>query len=186
MPDITSDLDLVSRFLDGDDTAARTVVELIDKALTHWSRRFGSEIDDIRSDVNYKLLLSLREGAFEFKSSLKTYINRLANHTCIDYWRYQKRVKLTDINNMDLAAKELDPEQQMEKSQFARLLFRVLRTLPRECIQLWRMNLQEGLTCDQIGSKLGQTGAYIRRKLWLCREKAKDFRDKILHSDKQL
>ena len=179
-----ADAKTVKGFLSGDREAAKQVDAYIDAAYRTWRDRFGYESDDIRSDILFKLYNSLQNKQFRFGSSLATYINRIVNHTCVDYWRFNQRVRTEDLESVNLTSADPNAEQKLEKKQLAKIIFRVLRLVPRECLRLWRWHLKEGLTCGQIGEKLGKSEGNIRRQLWACREKAREFREKMIARDK--
>ncbi len=174
----------VSDYLSGNRQANQLIEKYIQSAFNSWKRKFGFETDDILSDIRYKIFLSLKENKFSYQSKLETYINRIVNHTCIDYVRFNKRFTATEFEELNLTSKELNPEEQLEKRQYAKLAFRVLRQLPKECIMLWRMHLKKELNCREIGDILGKKEGNIRRRLWACRQAAKEIREKLLKKDK--
>lgn len=177
---------MVDGYLGGDTDAVAVIDNYIDGAFSVWRHRFGYETDDIKSDVRFKLIKSLRDGQFEYRSALKTFISRIVSHTCIDYLRFSRRFSPDDISDMDLESANESVELAMEKRQFGRLLFRVLRQLPRKCIELWRMHMKEGLRCREIGDRLGKTEGNVRRQLWECRTKAREIRELLEKRDKPL
>jgi len=184
MSTVDEDRRLAHSYIEGDSAAFRTVEKYIDSAFSTWQRKMAGEKDDIKSDVHYKLLISLRRSEFGFQASLRTYVSRIVNHTCIDYLRFRKKFSDTDIDNLNLPDQVLSEEEQLEKRQLSRVVFRVLRLVPRQCLQLWRMNLKQGLTCAKIGQIMGMSEGNIRRRLWVCRQKAKEIREKVLRNDK--
>jgi RNA polymerase sigma factor (sigma-70 family) len=175
---------LVDGYLRGDQRAVDAVDEYIRAALTTWQRKLGADTNEIESDVHYKLLISLRRGEFGFRATLRTFVSRIVNHTCIDFLRYEKKFSRNPVEEINPADPAASQEDLLEKKQAARLLFRALRLLPRECIQLWRMRLQRGMSCAEIGEIYQKTEGNIRRRLWDCRQKAKAIREKLLKRDK--
>lgn len=180
------DLKLIDGFLNNNIVAYNKVEEFVDTALLSWRGRFGYQTDDIKSDVIYKLLKSLTRGDYSQKSSLKAYIGGTVNHTCIDYFRYNQRFTDDELSELRLPSLEPTPEEAIEKKQLARLIFRVFRLIPRECRKMWRMYLKEDKNCREIGEALGKAEGNIRRRLWECRKKAREIREKILKNDKLL
>jgi RNA polymerase sigma factor (sigma-70 family) len=186
MNDFSSDKRLVTAYLSGKGEGVEEVSRYIAAAFAVWRRRMSAFEQDVTSDVHLKLIQSLRGDRFAYQASLRTFVSRIVSHTCIDYLRYQAR--FADVVPDDLALKEtaLNPEESLEFRQTARLSFRALRLVPKECRQLWRMHLKEGLTCGEIGKQMGKSEGNIRRRLWACRETAKEIREKILKRDKRL
>jgi RNA polymerase sigma factor (sigma-70 family) len=182
----SSDKKLAAAYLSGKCEAAEEISRFISSAFSVWRRRLSGIEEDISSDVHLKLLQTLQRDGFAYEASLKTFISRIVSHTCIDYLRYQD--KFADVAPEDLALPDtgLNPQQLLEFRQTARLSFRVLRLVPKECLQLWRMQLKDGLNCREIGVKLEKSEGNIRRRMWACRESAKEIREKILLKDKHL
>jgi RNA polymerase sigma factor (sigma-70 family) len=182
----SSDKKLVAAYLGGKCEAAEEISHYIASAFSSWRRKLSGIEEDISSDVHLKLLQILQGNRFAYEASLKTFVSRIVSHTCIDYLRYQD--KFADVAPEDLALPDtgLNPQELLEFRQTARLSFRVLRLVPKECLQLWRMHLKQGLTCGEIGKTVGKSEGNIRRRLWACRESAKEIREKILLKDKRL
>jgi RNA polymerase sigma-70 factor (ECF subfamily) len=181
-----NDAELIDGFLAGKRSSMDQIMQIIDSAISYWSSRLGYQVEDVKSDVLYKLYNSLQRNEFHSESSLKTYISGIVCHTCIDLLRFNKRFVETEIDDLDIPASFLNAEQELEKKQALRLAFRVYRLLPKQCRQIWRMYLKNGLKCIEMGKILGKSEGNIRRQLWACREMAKKLKDKILKRDKLL
>lgn len=180
------DAKTVAGFLAGEKADYEQAIHYIQTAFRSWQGKFGYETDDILSDVQYKLLLLLRNDRFEYRSNLKTFIKQIVDHTCIDYLRYRQRVNIDSTEPDTLLSQDRSPEEELEDKESIRLSFRVIRLLSKECRQLWRMHLQQGLKYRQIGEILDLTEGNVRRKLWSCREKARKIRKKISKNDKRI
>jgi RNA polymerase sigma factor (sigma-70 family) len=179
-----ADPETVAAFLADDQGAAKAIETHIRAVFRHWQGRFGYETDDILSDVWLELLESLRRGDFKYQSGLKPYIRQIVNHTCIDYLRFRQRVKIVDVDTIDFKDKHSNAEEDLARRQEASIAFRVLRRMPEECRRMWRMKLQQGMSCREIGEILKKTEGNIRRRLWACREEARKIREKITRKDK--
>jgi len=181
----TNDSQTVKNYLSGNKEANQLIDKYIQTAFSRWQHKFGFETDDIISDVRFKIFVSLKNGDFRSDAKLETYINRIVNHTCIDMKRYTKKFTSNEIFDI-LPTHLFNPEKETELKQVARLVFRVLRQLPRECITMWRMHLYQNMNYSEIGKTMGKSEGNIRRRIWACRETAKEFRGKILKKDKHL
>jgi RNA polymerase sigma factor (sigma-70 family) len=180
-----SDIELVEGYLAGHSNANRFVEDCIEIAFRSWRDRFGYQTDDILSDARYKLYLSLNRGDFAGKASLRAYISGIVRHTCLDYYRAQKRIEKVDIEECPLADSSLSAQEGMEKREAAMLYFRVLRLVPKECLELFKLKLREGLRCSAIGERLGKLEVNIRGKLMKCRRKAREIREKLQKKEKR-
>jgi len=181
-----SDLELVEGYLAGRNDANRYVEDCIAVAFRSWRDRFGYQIDDILSDTRYKLYLSLNRGDFAGKASLRAYISGIVRHTCLDYFRAQKRIEKVDIDEYPIADNTLSAQEELEKREEAMLNFRILRLVPKECLKLWKLQLREGLRSRAIGEKLGKSEVNIRGILMKCRQKAREIRKKLLNKKQRL
>jgi RNA polymerase sigma factor (sigma-70 family) len=179
-----TDLKMVEGYLAGDKSANDYVEACIEGAFLSWRHRFGYQTDDILSDSRYKLYISLKQGEFAQKSSLKTYISGIVRHTCLDYYRAQKRFERVDIDDNPLIDPALSAEDKLKQRETAFLNFRVLRLVSRDCLNLWRMQLKEGLRSRAIGERLGKSEVSVRGQLMKCRQKARDIRKNLLKTGK--
>lgn len=170
---------LIKKYLAGDIRASRIIEEIVDIGLNSWRGRLGLFVHDARSDILYKLYQIFLKGEFEHRSGIKTYISRIVQNTCIDYFRKARKFVDTPPEDLELPSKLFNPEKDYRKKELAKFLFRLLRRLPRECISLWRMRLQDNLSCREIAEKMKISEENVRWKLWSCREKAKEIREKM-------
>lgn len=182
----SEDVKLAKDFLAGEAAAVEQVNGYIEMLFRTWAGKFGYEKDDIISDVRYKLYISLSKNEFEFRAGLRTFIKQIVDHTSIDYLRFRKRVETVDPDEAGLIDGSPSAEETMIRRDAAKLIYRVLRLVPRECLALWRMRLKRGLSCAEIGAELGKSEGNIRRKLWACRESAKEIREKLIKKNKLL
>ncbi len=182
------DSGIVDGFIRGEPEAVRRTTIYIERALSPWRDRLGYQADDVRSDASEELRVALCREQFRNDASLRTYIARIVSHTAIDYLRYNRRFVDGDGDAVFelLPAKLPNPEQALERKQLHRLLWRVVRRLPAECIKLLRMHYRDGLTCGEIGQVIQKKEDRVRRRLWECREEAKSIREKLLIPDKRL
>jgi RNA polymerase sigma factor (sigma-70 family) len=181
-----NDAELIDGFLAGKRSSMDQIMQIIDSVISHWSSRLGYQVEDVKSDVIYKLYNSLNRDEFHFESSLKTYISGIVCHTSIDIVRFNKRFTNAELEELELPFEKPNAEQLLDKKQTITVAFRVFRLLPKQCRQLWRMHLKNGLKCLEMGKILGKSEGNIRRQLWACREMAKKLREKILKKDKLL
>ena len=172
-----ADSQIAIGYLAGERHAARVIDDHIEHAFRRWSHRFGFETADILSDCRYKIYISLRRNEFAYEASLGTYINRIVNHTCIDYIRFRNRVTAVDLNDVALVDEAETADQEVDRKERGQLLVRVLRMLPRECITLWRMSLNKGLKYREIAELVGKSEKNVRRRMWECRDTARKYRD---------
>ena len=185
MASLKSDIDIIERYLSGDRKTNDYIEGCINVAFRPWRERFDWQRDDIISDTRYKLYISLKHGDFAQKSSLRTYISGILRHTCLDYYRAVERIEKVSIDEYPQVDESISAEDKLEKRQVAMLNFRVLRLVPRECLELWKLRLREGLKCRAIGKRLGKSEVNVRGKLMKCRQKTREIREKLQKKEKR-
>jgi RNA polymerase sigma factor (sigma-70 family) len=180
---------LIESFLRGEKDAFLQVQSLISKLFSKWRDDFGknsAEADDVKDDVLFKLLSSLRKGEFRGDSKLSTFVSSIVSNTCISHIRFRKRFIDTEPSTMPLQDNAKSPEQILEEKQHSKLNWRALRRAPKECIKLWHMQLRDRMSCKEIGDKLHRSESAIKWKLWDCRRRVSEIRKRLKKKDKPL
>jgi len=167
------DHSLVSGYLKGEGRAHQAVEGHIEAAFGVWRHRVGYEADDILSDIHYKLLLSLRRGDFQYRSSLKTFINRIVNHTCVDYVRFNRRFASSPVEDLPLVDESPGPDEEFDRREQLKLLLKVMRQVPKECLRLFYLHYRKRTGYKEIGEQMGISEGNARRRTWACREAAR-------------
>ncbi|MCI0486684.1 MAG: sigma-70 family RNA polymerase sigma factor [Blastocatellia bacterium] len=177
----TGDEKIIARFLEGESEAVCLIDEWINRAASPFHRRLSSEWEDLLQAVRLQVTRLLHQGAFRGDSSLKTYIWRVTNHTCIDHIRAQERLRLVDLD--DLSEREAPPAgsplERFLYKESEQILLQVLEEMPAECRKLWAMIL-EGRSYKEMGQKLGMTEGALRVKVMRCRKKAVEVRNQLI------
>ena len=176
---------LVESFLAGRKHEYQTIRKWVCQVVKLNSWGLNKYYDDITQDVLLKLHNNLKEKKFEFAASLKTYVYRIAKYTCIDYLRKhsskeQKETELVEIRSSD------DPEEEMQKKEERRILWRIYRLMPVECRELWKMIFYENLSYLQIAQKLDIKEGTVKSRFARCKEKAIALRKKLTEKKEPL
>lgn len=172
------DRGLVEGFLAGRKHEYQTISKWISQVVKLNSWGLNKYSDDITQDVLLKLHNNLKENKFEFASSLKTYVYRITKFTCIDYLRKysskeQKETELIEIRSND------DPEEEMEKKEERKILWRIYRLSSVECRELWKMIFWENLPYQQIAQRLNIQEGTVKSRFARCKEKAVQIRNNL-------
>lgn len=180
--DSLSDSTLVRGYVDGDAAAHTAVDGWIHSAASSFRRRLARSWEDLLQDLHLEVFRLLRDGKFEGGSSLKTYVWRVVQHTCLDYCRAQARNREDEMGDPDA----LDRLGSRSAHQGARtadrdLLLRVLEEVGDDCRRLWRM-VTEGWSYREMSEELGATAGALRVRVLRCRKKALEVRDRLLRN----
>ncbi len=78
-------------FLRGDPAALRAVDAWVEAVLRRFPSVAASEPEDVRQEVRIRVFRNLSRGVFDGRSSLRTYVHRIAMNVCIDCVRRANR-----------------------------------------------------------------------------------------------
>ncbi len=175
-----SDSDIIEAYLSGRKWAVDRVDQGIRKAFSSWQERLGKHRDDIRSDVHFKLLKSLRKEGFALEKGLMAFVSGIVRHTCLDYHKAIRRFAQVDIGDIPILDGRPNPHQQMEKNEIGWLYFRTLRQMSKQCLKLFRAIYHDGLKPGEIAARDGEPAVRVRVRLNKCRATARRIRDQLL------
>lgn len=164
---------VADRYLQGDREAVALVDGWIARAASPYRARLLSQWDDLLQAIRIEVMRLLRNGAFRAESSLKTYLWRVVNNTCLDHLRAQTRVVWTTVDVIDDVVPSTSPSplSQVLQKESAQMLLQVLGQMPAECRQLWGLIL-EGHSYKAISDRLATSEGALRVRALRCRRKA--------------
>ena len=177
----TPEAEVVRRAQGGDEAAFRQIVE------RHRSKVFSiiygivrnrNDAEDIAQQVFTKIYFSLK--GFDFRSSLITWVYKIAVNECYDYLRKQKVRKLvyeSDLGEDDARSLENSP-MVVEKAPSASatverrdFLMKLLEKVSEEERLLLIQKEVEGLTVEELARMTGLNENTIKVKLFRARQK---------------
>jgi RNA polymerase sigma factor (sigma-70 family) len=144
------------------------------QAFIHWLGKKGSQQEDAKDifqDGLSHLMVNIREGKFQGKSSLKTYLFRI----CANLWntKFKRSQKLAEIKS-DLPLSEetaVSPEEMMLYKEQEILLSAVLSQIGKSCkkvLGLWSLSYSMNEIAQQMGYK---SEGMARKKKYECFKK---------------
>lgn len=178
---------LVESFLSGDERAFDEIVTgHQDAVYTLCVRMVGNPEDagDCAQEVFIKVYRNIKE--FRFKSSLATWIFRIAVNTCRNYLasaghRAGERTLRLDSEpspgavSEDFAADStFDPEIQFERKEMESVIMRSIDSLPEVQRELVILRDMEGRSYDEISRITGLRDGTIKSKLARARQKLRE------------
>ncbi len=178
-PTSSRDSDLVQLFLVGDGEAIREVDTWISQAAWSFRQRLSEDWEDILQEIRLELTRLLRRGSFRGDSSLKTYLWRVVNHTCIDRLRRRSRWRWQGLDDLDHRGVLAEGARQGVRNEFRDLMLRVVSQTSKDCHKLWQLVL-EGYSYREMSQQLGVSEATLRVRVLRCRKKAVAVRDNLL------
>ena len=176
---VNDDQEIVAGFLRGDTDAIGAVDGWISRAAWPYQRRLANRWDDVLQDIRLEITRLLSQGKFRGESSLRTYLWRVINHTCLDQIRAEGKRQWTDLEEIEKGTGGPVADPGPARQEDRDLLWRVLEQMSRDCREMWRMILA-GFSYRDISLRLGVAEGTLRVRALRCREKALALRAELL------
>lgn len=173
------DQEIVAGFLRGDTDAIGAVDGWISRAAWPYQRRLAHRWDDVLQDVRLEITRLLSQGKFRGESSLRTYLWRVINHTCLDQIRSESKRQWTDLEEVEKGPGGILFDPAPARQEDRDLLWRVLERVSGDCREMWRMILA-GHSYREMSLRLGVAEGTLRVRALRCREKALALRAELL------
>jgi RNA polymerase sigma factor (sigma-70 family) len=159
------------RFLEGDPAAVGEVTSWVRQAAAPFRRRLAFEWEDVVQQALLDLTADLRGDRFRGEGSLRGYVWRSVNHTCLDRLRKHRRWQWEPVEDAGLASAEPSPLAHATRRQTARRILALVAALPAHCRELWAMIL-DGRSYREMGERLGLAEGTLRVRVLRCRQQA--------------
>lgn len=166
-----ADVDLAERHRSGDTTAFNEVYEAYSEMVFNVALRMCGNLDEA-SDISQEAFIKVNRylGGFRGRSSLRTWIYRVAVNSCRSRFRKQNRWQSRVIADggeqlESMPGTDRSPEERAIARGTMRLLSAALMQLPaifREAVVLRDV---EGLTYDEIAAVLGVRIGTVRSRI---------------------
>jgi RNA polymerase sigma-70 factor (ECF subfamily) len=173
---VTAEAELVCRLRAGDDTAFRELIERYGPRIyrvAYGLLRNRDDADDIAQEVFAKVYFSIKR--FEGRSSLSTWITRIAINECYSYLR--KKQPIYETNSPDGSLSKhmqnvADPQPKADLGVIQRDFINKLLTQVSEeerLLIIWKE--VDGLSLAELSGMTGQCENTIKIKLFRARQK---------------
>jgi RNA polymerase sigma-70 factor (ECF subfamily) len=179
--------ELVASCRTGDAQAFARLVQLHEGMVVNLSARLLGDPEEAR-DVAQEVFLQVfkRLDAFEGRSSLKTWIYRIAVNQCHNrrrFWNRRRRDKErplddrvlaplaeTEANDAQSTRRDASPYQETLRHERARIVQSALLELCFEHRSVLVLREVEGLSCEEVASALGVPEGTVKSRLSRARE----------------
>ena len=175
-PDAAADRERIAGYLRGTQPAVGEIDEWIRREIAARYPVLLGEIQDVCQAVHAKLLRNFQADLFQGRSTLRTYVVGVANHTAVDRIRriYRDRAVFAAEAVPDGPVASDNPYRSLRRAEEGRLLFEALQRSPEACRELWRLALVEKLSYQVIGERLAIPPGTVKSRMWYCRRKMMD------------
>ncbi len=167
------DRELVKRFLQGEKDAVEVITDWIGRAAGPFRSRLAFQWEDIQQEIRLELVRALQADRFQGRSSLKTYVWRLASYTCMDHLRRNRRWRMVEDDEKlsQRTSDEQSPLEQLLRDEASQIRLDVLEKMSAQCREIWKLILK-GHGYKQMSQRLGIAEGTLRVRALRCRRKA--------------
>lgn len=190
---VNSDRNLVDRCNQGDEDAwtelYRTYRDRVYR-ITHW-RRWGlspGEADEVMQEVFLSLVNSLQ--AFDFRSSLETYIGHIATNKCVSALRKRfaeragGQVGHLPIDEVVRVVRSADdpPDLPLLQKEQQEILREGFHSLAHPCRSVLRFRFVDGFSYQEIAALLGVEEGTVGSRLSRCISELREICERLYNS----
>ena len=181
IPGVVPERELVASCRTGDHEAFAQLVRLHEGMVVSLAARLLGEVEEAR-DVAQEVFLQVyrKLGAFEGRSSLRTWIYRIAINQCHNrrrFWRRRRRDRERSLDEAGQApvppgetGHAASPYQATLRRERARRVQAALLDLRFEQRAVLLLREVEGLTCEEVAAALGVPEGTVKSRLSRARE----------------
>lgn len=165
-----SDNELISRYVNGDESALKTLILRHEKKVFSYimlSVKNRELAEDIFQDTFIKVINTLRSGNYKEEGKFLQWVMRIANNLKIDYYRKIQRMPAFESNDdfdiFDFISEvDMSVEQKMITEQIYKDVKQIVQYLPDEQREVLEMRIFQGISFKDISE---QTGVSINTAL---------------------
>ena len=162
----------IEGYLSGSPAAIAQVDRWIREELGACFPVLRGEVDDVCQAVHGKLFTILRDGAFRYESSLRTFVSRVTRYSALDLIRRRYRDPLWGRQGEGApAAGRPNPYRSLQSVEKGTLLGQILLHASSECRQLWHLAFVEELSYDEIAGRLDIAAGTVKSRMSRCRQR---------------
>ncbi len=162
---------LIEAFLQGEGRGIAEVDRWIDVVLRDDFFSLRGEWEDLRQEIRFRVFQNLSRGRFDGRSSLRTYVHRIARNTCIDSSRLAFRRRETRGEEERKAAAPASREPVVSGVIARDLLLKILDGLSDGDRLVVLLVLGERYSCSEAAQRLGVSRSAVKSRLSRCRDR---------------
>ena len=177
-----TDEEITTRLMAGDPQIVATLRGWINSGFRTYRRRLAADLEDLEQEILLELMGALREGRFDGRSQLRTYVTTYVHHKCIDRLRFLGRREWVAVEDLDLRSPTPSPLERLAEREKVEVALRVVEEMPESCRELWQL-LRQGLGYREMSQRLGISDVTLRSRVLRCRRRALEARARLLGED---
>jgi len=161
---------VVSDYLRGDPDAVRLVDGWVEAVLRDGFLSLREEWEDMKQEARARVFVCLQRSGYKGRSTLRTFVHRVARNTCIDYVRRSRRHR----GGEELAEEELtDGPESPEMRAWAarRMLARLMEGLPEEDRLMIQLVFQDFRSYAEVAAILRMPEGTVKSRMSRLRDR---------------
>lgn len=162
---------LIGGYLRGDAAAIGVVDGWIDVVLRENFHSLKETWDDLKQEVRIRLFRNLSRGAFNGRSSLRTYVHRIAKNVCIDFTRRASYRRETEAVSEREPAPSGGSRGEVSAWVARDFLRKILAGLSEEDRLLIRLVFDENCSYQEVAGRLGIREGTVKSRMARCKER---------------
>lgn len=170
------DRSLAEALVRGEADAFATVRRWIRAAAGPYRPAIGADLEDLEQEILLSLVNALREGRFEGRSQLATYVKKAVVYRCLNRIRDRRKRVFVPAEDVRLECRGPDPYREAADRDELERALRVLAGMSETCREMWRL-IAAGLSYTEMSAKLGVAVGTLRVRALRCRQRALELWD---------
>jgi len=150
----------------------------IDAVLATEFRNHRDQWEDLRQEIQMRVLLNLRQGRFRGESELRTYVHRIARNTSIDALRRSGSRRTAMAQGADALGPPSAPAHERLLSRD--LLEKLLLEMSGDDRELLALVFVDNLSYSKVAERLQVAEGTVKARIFRCRERLLDVRRRLL------
>lgn len=166
---------VVSDYLRGDPEAVRVVDGWVEAVLRDGFLSLRGEWEDMKQEARARVFVCLQRSGYQGRSSLRTFVHRVARNTCIDYARRSRRHRggeALDEETLDQESPAVGTESPEMRSWAARrMLARLMEGLPEEDRLMIQLVFQDFRSYAEVAAILNIPEGTVKSRVSRLRDR---------------
>jgi RNA polymerase sigma factor (sigma-70 family) len=166
---------VVADYLKGDPEAVRVVDGWVEAVLRDGFLSLREEWEDMKQEARARVFVCLQRSGYQGRSSLRTFVHRVARNTCIDYVRRSRRHRggeALDEETLDQESPAVGTESPEMRSWAARrMLARLMEGLPEEDRLMIQLVFQDFRSYAEVAAILNIPEGTVKSRVSRLRDR---------------
>lgn len=173
---------VVADYLRGEADAVRLVDGWVEAVLRDGFLSLREEWEDMKQEARARVFVSLQRSGYQGRSSLRTFVHRVARNTCIDYVRKSRRHRGGETLEEETPPEGTEGSEAPEMRAWAarRMLARLMEGLPEEDRLMIQLVFQDARSYSEVAAILDVPEGTVKSRMSRLRDRLLQRRREML------